>query len=274
MATAATAAKRTPSSEIQSLVATLAERQSDAPKPSKHLTGPEKAAVLMLALGEQHGAKTAIIYEDPANDDVNDNTALVALSHGLDQTFVSARDQMFADGQWARAKGYDTFCALGPWISTELDVSDLRVSTELNGEPKQDGRTSQFIFDIPEVLVHLRAQVVDAQVGSRRGRHRARRLRALARQAPVPPDGGGSGPLELLFPDTGHVAPPNASSVRLPGNTSRGRDALTGRAVRQRVASPRGRVRGREAVARAPAQPAGVTSRARPSGAARGSGRR
>ncbi|WP_427891060.1 fumarylacetoacetate hydrolase family protein [Kribbella sp. GL6] len=68
---------------------------------------------------------------------------------------VTARDLQKSDGQWARAKGYDTFCPLGPWISTELDVTDLRVSTELNGEPRQDGRTSQFIFDIPEVLAYI-----------------------------------------------------------------------------------------------------------------------
>jgi 2-keto-4-pentenoate hydratase/2-oxohepta-3-ene-1,7-dioic acid hydratase in catechol pathway len=68
---------------------------------------------------------------------------------------VTARDLQKTDGQWARAKGYDTFCPLGPWISTEVDASDLRVSTELNGEPKQDGRTSQFIFDIPEVLAFI-----------------------------------------------------------------------------------------------------------------------
>src|SRR3954452_15594561 len=68
---------------------------------------------------------------------------------------VTARDLQKSDGQWARAKGYDTFCPLGPWISTELDVSDLRVTTELNGEPRQDGRTSQFIFDIPEVLAYI-----------------------------------------------------------------------------------------------------------------------
>jgi 2-keto-4-pentenoate hydratase/2-oxohepta-3-ene-1,7-dioic acid hydratase in catechol pathway len=68
---------------------------------------------------------------------------------------VTARDLQKSDGQWARAKGYDTFCPLGPWISTELDVSDIRVTTTVNGEPKQDGRTSQFIFDIPEVLAYI-----------------------------------------------------------------------------------------------------------------------
>ncbi|MGW6277373.1 fumarylacetoacetate hydrolase family protein [Kribbella sp. NPDC055071] len=68
---------------------------------------------------------------------------------------VTARDLQKSDGQWARAKGYDTFCPLGPWITTDLDPADIRVSTELNGEPKQDGRTSQFIFDIPEVLAYI-----------------------------------------------------------------------------------------------------------------------
>ena len=68
---------------------------------------------------------------------------------------VTARDLQKTDGQWARAKGFDTFCPLGPWITTELDVSDVRVTTALNGEPKQDGRTSQFIFDIPEVLAYI-----------------------------------------------------------------------------------------------------------------------
>jgi 2-keto-4-pentenoate hydratase/2-oxohepta-3-ene-1,7-dioic acid hydratase in catechol pathway len=68
---------------------------------------------------------------------------------------VTARDLQKSDGQWARAKGYDTFCPLGPWIETDLDVADLRVTTTLNGETKQDGRTSQFIFDIPTVLAHI-----------------------------------------------------------------------------------------------------------------------
>lgn len=68
---------------------------------------------------------------------------------------VTARDLQKSDGQWARAKGYDTFCPLGPWIQTDLDVADLRVTTTLNGELKQDGRTSQFIFDIPTVLAYI-----------------------------------------------------------------------------------------------------------------------
>jgi len=68
---------------------------------------------------------------------------------------VTARDLQKSDGQWARAKGYDTFCPLGPWITTELDPTDLRVSTTVNGEQKQDGRTSELIFDIPALLAYI-----------------------------------------------------------------------------------------------------------------------
>ena len=62
---------------------------------------------------------------------------------------VTARDLQRKDGQFTRAKGFDSFCPLGPWVETELDVSDLRVQTFLNGEVKQDGRTSDLIFDVP-----------------------------------------------------------------------------------------------------------------------------
>ncbi len=68
---------------------------------------------------------------------------------------VSARDFQRGDGQWARAKGSDTFCPLGPWIETDVDPSDLRISGKLNGETKQDSRTSDLVFDIDFLISHL-----------------------------------------------------------------------------------------------------------------------
>ncbi len=65
---------------------------------------------------------------------------------------VSARDQMFADGQWARAKGYDTFCPLGPVIETELDTSSLEISTYVDGELRRHGNTRDFLHSIPEII--------------------------------------------------------------------------------------------------------------------------
>jgi 2-keto-4-pentenoate hydratase/2-oxohepta-3-ene-1,7-dioic acid hydratase in catechol pathway len=68
---------------------------------------------------------------------------------------VTARDLQTKDGQWARAKGFDTFCPLGPWIETDFDPSNVRVRTTLNGEIQQDGRTSDMVFDVPTILQYV-----------------------------------------------------------------------------------------------------------------------
>jgi len=66
---------------------------------------------------------------------------------------VSARDQMFADGQWARAKGYDTFCPIGPWIETELDpLAGVEIQTYVDDEPRRHGNTKNMLFDVPTIL--------------------------------------------------------------------------------------------------------------------------
>jgi 2-keto-4-pentenoate hydratase/2-oxohepta-3-ene-1,7-dioic acid hydratase in catechol pathway len=70
---------------------------------------------------------------------------------------VTARDLQKKDGQWTRAKGFDTFCPVGPWIETELDPRDLRVQCLVDGQPKQDGRTSQMIFDVPFLVSYVSA---------------------------------------------------------------------------------------------------------------------
>ena len=65
---------------------------------------------------------------------------------------VTARDQQKADGQWTRAKGYDSFCPLGPWIDTTFDPSDVQLVTELDGEVKQRSRTSLMLHDIGAII--------------------------------------------------------------------------------------------------------------------------
>lgn len=65
---------------------------------------------------------------------------------------VTARDLTQSDPEFTRGKGFDTFGPLGPWIVTEIDPSDLRLTTILNGEKKQDGRTSQMSYRIPFLL--------------------------------------------------------------------------------------------------------------------------
>jgi 2-keto-4-pentenoate hydratase/2-oxohepta-3-ene-1,7-dioic acid hydratase in catechol pathway len=68
---------------------------------------------------------------------------------------VTARDLQKKDGQWTRAKGFDTFCPVGPWIETDLDPTKLRVQCRVNGTVKQDGLTSQMIFDVPTLIAYV-----------------------------------------------------------------------------------------------------------------------
>jgi 2-keto-4-pentenoate hydratase/2-oxohepta-3-ene-1,7-dioic acid hydratase in catechol pathway len=59
------------------------------------------------------------------------------------------------DGQWARAKGFDGACPLGPWIETDLDTSALAVRSRVNGETKQDGNTRDMVFDVPFLVSYV-----------------------------------------------------------------------------------------------------------------------
>ena len=71
---------------------------------------------------------------------------------------VTARDLQRTDGQWARAKGYDTFCPLGPWITTHQpleEVAALAIRTTVDGELRQDGNTKDMIFTVPELVAYI-----------------------------------------------------------------------------------------------------------------------
>lgn len=72
---------------------------------------------------------------------------------------VTARDVQYGDGQWTRGKSMDGFCPMGPWITDEVDPSDLAVTTRLNGEVRQSGRTSQLIHPVPELIAFITASM-------------------------------------------------------------------------------------------------------------------
>ena len=81
--------------------------------------------------------------------------ASAALDHVLGFTClndVTVRDLQVKDGQWARAKGFDGFCPLGPELVAGVDPTDLRLTTRVNGEIKQDSRTSDLIFSVPVLI--------------------------------------------------------------------------------------------------------------------------
>ncbi len=68
---------------------------------------------------------------------------------------ITARDLQEADGQWDRAKGFDSFCPLGPWIETDADPADLALTTRVNGTVRQRARTSQLRHDVPALIAFI-----------------------------------------------------------------------------------------------------------------------
>jgi 2-keto-4-pentenoate hydratase/2-oxohepta-3-ene-1,7-dioic acid hydratase in catechol pathway len=68
---------------------------------------------------------------------------------------ITARDLQRSDGQWTRAKGFDTFCPLGPWIETELDPADAMVTCTVNGQLRQMASTRDMVFSVPELVAFI-----------------------------------------------------------------------------------------------------------------------
>jgi len=126
-------------------------------KPSTAVVGAG-AAIAYPPSSEQvdFEGELAVVISRLCRDVPEERAAEVVLGYTCGND-VTARDQQKADGQWSRAKGYDTFCPLGPWIATDLDVADLRITTSLNGETKQDGRTSQIVHKVPALIAYVTA---------------------------------------------------------------------------------------------------------------------
>jgi 2-keto-4-pentenoate hydratase/2-oxohepta-3-ene-1,7-dioic acid hydratase in catechol pathway len=121
-------------------------------KPSTTVIGPNAAIKLPKASKRvDFEGELAIVIGQPVKNVPAARGAGVILGYTVAND-VSARDLQKSDGQWGRAKGFDTFCPLGPWIETSIDASDLALRTEVSGELKQDGRTSDLIHGIPELI--------------------------------------------------------------------------------------------------------------------------
>jgi len=124
-------------------------------KPNTSVVGPGDPIVYPRTTGSLHfEGELAVVIGRICRDVPAADAAKVVFGYTIAND-VTARDLQKSDGQWARAKGYDTFCPLGPWIETNLDTSDLRVRTTLNGEVKQDGTTADMVFDVPAIIAYV-----------------------------------------------------------------------------------------------------------------------
>jgi len=82
----------------------------------------------------------------------NANKHILGYTIGND---VTARDLQNSDGQWTRAKGFDTFCSFGPWIDTEFDPADAILSCRVNGQMRQMASTRDIVFNVPTLIAYI-----------------------------------------------------------------------------------------------------------------------
>ncbi|SUE14593.1 fumarylacetoacetase [Rhodococcus gordoniae] len=136
-----------------------AEFGSDVPdepmiflKPNTSIVGPGAPIVIPPSTSlVHHEAELAVVIGRPCKDVPAAKAREAILGYTIAND-VSARDHQRTDGQWGRAKGYDTFCPLGPWIETDIDASDLEISSEVDGQIRQRSRTSKMVHDIPKLV--------------------------------------------------------------------------------------------------------------------------
>jgi 2-keto-4-pentenoate hydratase/2-oxohepta-3-ene-1,7-dioic acid hydratase in catechol pathway len=121
-------------------------------KPSTSVIG-QREAIVYPDLSERvdYEGELAVVIGRLCRDVPAERAADVVLGYTCAND-VTARDLQKRDGQWARAKGFDTFCPLGPWIETSLDPADLAVTTTVNGEVRQSSRTANLLHGIPELI--------------------------------------------------------------------------------------------------------------------------
>ncbi len=124
-------------------------------KPGTAVVGPGDTILLPPdSQRVEHEAELAVVIGRRARH-LDPHTALDAVLGYTCLNDVTARDLQRSDTQFARGKGFDTFCPLGPWIETELDPSDVRVTCAVNGTLRQDGRTSLMAFDVATLLATI-----------------------------------------------------------------------------------------------------------------------
>jgi 2-keto-4-pentenoate hydratase/2-oxohepta-3-ene-1,7-dioic acid hydratase in catechol pathway len=124
-------------------------------KPSSAMIGNGEAIVLPAASARVEFESEIGVVIGRQLSHANTDEAEAAIHGFVCVNDVTARDLQNSDGQWTRAKGFDTFCPVGPAIRAGLDWRDLEVVGRVNGEERQRARTSEMVFSIPALLAYI-----------------------------------------------------------------------------------------------------------------------
>lgn len=125
-------------------------------KPSTSVIGPNDIIRLPQQSKQvEHEAELAVVIGAPGARRVDRAGAAKAIFGYTCANDVTARDLQQSDGQWTRAKGFDSFCPLGPWIVTGSELGDAEIRCEVDDEVRQLGRTGDMVFDVPTLVSYI-----------------------------------------------------------------------------------------------------------------------
>ena len=128
-------------------------------KPTTAIIGPgDPIRIPSQSDDIQHESELAVVISRLCKDVPVERVKDVILGYTCAND-VSARDVQKSDGQWARAKGFDTFCPLGPWIETDLDPSELAIAAYVGSEQRQSGNTKDLIFSVVDLVSYVSHQM-------------------------------------------------------------------------------------------------------------------
>jgi 2-keto-4-pentenoate hydratase/2-oxohepta-3-ene-1,7-dioic acid hydratase in catechol pathway len=123
-------------------------------KPNTSVIGTADIIVLPPQSEQvEHEGEVAVVIGRVAKNVSEADAAGVIFGYTIAND-VTARDLQRRDGQWSRAKGFDTFCPLGPVIDTELDLAEGIIQTRVNGEVRQQGALSDMVHSIPAIIAY------------------------------------------------------------------------------------------------------------------------
>jgi len=139
-----------------------AEMQGEVPAeplmflmPNTAVVGPGDPVVVPSVTTEvSYEAELAVVIGRLCKDVAATDAASVVFGYTAAND-VTARDLQRTDGQWARAKGMDTFCPLGPWLETDLDPSALSVRCWVDGDLRQDGSTADMVYGVGALVEYV-----------------------------------------------------------------------------------------------------------------------
>lgn len=124
-------------------------------KLSTSITGPDSTIQIPDWVGQvDYEGELAVVIGAIAKNVAPEHAHAVIWGYTIGND-ITARTLQSRDGQWTRAKGFDTFCPLGPWIDTTFVPGEQRITTTVNGEIRQQAKLSDMIFDVPTLIAHV-----------------------------------------------------------------------------------------------------------------------